>query len=84
MSLNDFIHQYSLKNKATSNTKTHEVSKKMGLDSKTRNYFRDGNFSTNFGVLNLHVSEGTHWVCYLRIVHLIPMAARHIKKFLIA
>ena len=33
---------------------------KIELDSKVRVYLRDGKFSTNYGILNLHPSEGTH------------------------
>ena len=38
----------------------------LGLDSKVRVYLREGNFSTNSGILNLHPSKGTHCVCYNR------------------
>ena len=34
--------------------------KKMELDSKVGIYLRDGDFSTNYGVVNLHPSRGTH------------------------
>ena len=26
-------------------------------------YVRDGPFSSDFGIVNLHPSKGTHWVC---------------------
>ena len=65
MSFNDFVHQYKSKNKATSNLKIYEVLKKIGLDSKVRIYLRDGPFSSDIGIVNLHPSKGTHWVCYL-------------------
>ena len=32
MSLNDFVHNYGLRNKATSNTKTYQVIFSIGLD----------------------------------------------------
>ena len=54
-----------MKNKATSNLKLYEVLKKIGLDSKVGIYLRDGPFSTDIGIFNLHPSEGTHWVVYL-------------------
>ena len=63
MSFNDFVQKYKLKNRATSNIKLYEVLKKIGLDSKVGIYLRDGDFSTNYGVVNLHRSGGTHWVC---------------------
>ena len=28
-------------------------------------YLRDGDFSKNYGIVNLHPSRGTHWVCYI-------------------
>ena len=65
MSINDFVHKYNLKNKATSNLKLYEVLKKIGLDSKVGIYLRDGQFSTDIGIVNLHPSKGTHWICYI-------------------
>ena len=66
MSFNDLIHKYKLKNKATSNIKLYEVLKKISLGSKVGIYLRDGNLSTNCGGFNLHPSEGTHWVWYIK------------------
>ena len=60
------VHKYNLENKATSNIKIYEVLKKIGLDSKVGIYLRDDNFSLNYGILNLHPSKGTHWVCYIK------------------
>ena len=65
LTFNDFIKKYNLKNKATSNIKIYEVLKKIGLDSKVGIYLRDGLFSTDIGIVNLHPSKGTHWVCYI-------------------
>ena len=28
-------------------------------------YLRDGPFQTDIGIVNLHPSKGTHWVCYI-------------------
>ena len=64
LTFNDFIKKYNLKNRATSNIKIYEVLKKVGLDSKVSIYLRDGDFSTNYGVVNLHPSRGTHWIFY--------------------
>ena len=66
MTFNDFIHKHNLKNKTTSNKKIYEVLKKMGLDSKVGIYLRDGDFSTNYGIVNLHPSRGTQWVCFIK------------------
>ena len=60
------VHKYNLEKKATSNIKIYEVLKKIGLDSKVGVYLRGDNFSLNYGILNLHPSNGTHWVCYIK------------------
>ena len=65
MSFNDFVKNYGLKNKATSNIKIYKVLKMIGLDSKVGIYLRDGSFSSDIGVVNLHPSKGTHWVSYI-------------------
>ena len=39
--------------------------KKIGLHSKVGIYLRDGDFSTNDGIVNLHPSRGTNWVGYI-------------------
>ena len=65
MTFNDFIKKYNLRNKATSNIKIYEVLKNIGLDKKVEIYLRDGLFTTDIGIVNLHPSKGTHWVCYI-------------------
>ena len=65
MLFNDFVYKQKSKNKATSNIKTYEVLKKIGLDTKVGIYLRDGPFLSDFGIVNLHPSRGTHWVCYI-------------------
>ena len=62
---NEFVHKHNLKNKATSNIKLYEVLEKLGLDSKVKIFLGDGPFSTDMGIVNLHRSKGTHWVCYI-------------------
>ena len=66
MSFNDFIHKHNFKNEKTSNIEKYEVLKKIGLHSTVRIYLIDGNFSTNFGIFNLHPTKGTHWVGYIK------------------
>ena len=65
MTFNDFIKKYNLRNKATSDIKIYEVLKNIGLDTKVEIYLRDGSFSTDIGIVNLHPSKGTHWVCFI-------------------
>ena len=64
MSFNDFLHKYNLKNKATSNIKIQKVLTSIGLDN-IKIYLRDGPFSSDIGIVNLHPSKGSHWVCYI-------------------
>ena len=52
LSFNDFVINYKLKIKATSNMKKYELLKNVGLDSKVGIYLRDGPFSTDIGIVN--------------------------------
>ena len=63
-SFNDFVHKCKLKFKATSNIKFSEVLSSIGLDI-VGIYLRDGLFSSDVGIVNLHPSKGTHWVTYM-------------------
>ena len=86
MTFNDFVKQYNLKNKATSNIKLYEVLKKIGLDSKVVIYLRDGEFSSNYGIVNLHPSRGSHWVCYINGIYFDSYGCvppRKLSKFII-
>ena len=64
ITFNDFIHKQNLKNKATSNIKIKQVLSSIGLDDVGTS-LRDGPFSSDIGIVNLHPSKGTHWVCYI-------------------
>ena len=64
VTFNDFVLKHNLKNKATSNIKIQQILSCLGL-SDVGIYLRDGPFSTNVGIVNLHPSKGTHWVCYI-------------------
>ena len=64
MTFNDFIKKYKLKNKATSNIKIQQDLSSLSLKD-VGIYLRDGPFSSDIGIVNLHPSKGTHWVCYL-------------------
>ena len=64
MSFNDFVKKFDLKNKATSNIKIQQILSCLGL-SDIGIYLRDGLFSTDVGIVNLHPLKGTHWVCYI-------------------
>ena len=64
MSFNDFIQKLKLKNKATSNLKIQQVLSYLSLN-EVGICLRDGPFKSDIGIVNLHPSKGTHWVCYI-------------------
>ena len=64
MTFNDFIKKYKLKNKATSKIKIQQVINSIGLNN-VGIYLRDGPFSSDIGIVNLHPSKGTHWICFV-------------------
>ena len=64
MTFNDFIKNYNLRNIATSNIKIQQVLSSLSLND-VGIYLRDGPFESDIGIVNLHPSKGTHWVCYI-------------------
>ena len=64
MTFNDFGHKYNLTNKPTSNIKVYQVLSSLNLND-VGIYLRDGPFKTDIGIVNLHPSKGTHWVCFI-------------------
>ena len=64
MTFNDFIKKYKLKNEATSNIKIQQVLSSISLND-VGIFLRDGPFEFDIGIVNLHPSRGTHWVCYI-------------------
>ena len=64
MTFNDFVRKHELKNKATSNIKIQQVLSSLGLND-VGIYLRDGSFSSDIGIVNLHPSKGTNWVYYI-------------------
>ena len=64
MTFNDFVKKFNLKNKATSNIKIQQVLSSLSLNDLGI-YLRDGPFESDIGIVNLHPSKGTHWVCYI-------------------
>ena len=64
LTFNDFIKKYKLKDKATSNIKIQQILSSLKLND-IGIYLRDGPFSTDIGIVNLHPSKGTHWVVYI-------------------
>ena len=64
LTFNEFIKKHHLQNKSTSNTKIQQVLSSLGLND-VGIYLRDGVFKSDIGIVNLHPSKGTHWVCYI-------------------
>ena len=64
MTFNDFVRKYDLKNKPTSNIKIQQVLSSLSLND-VGIYLRDGPFKSDIGIVILHPSKGTHWVCYI-------------------
>ena len=64
VTFNDFIKKHNLKNKATSNIKIQNILSSLSLND-VGIYLRDGPFESDIGIVNLHPSKGTHWVCYI-------------------
>ena len=64
MTFNDFVKKYNLKNIATSNIKIQNILSSLSFND-IGIYLRDGPFKSDIGIVNLHSSKGTHWVCYI-------------------
>ena len=64
ITFNDFIKKYKLKNKSTSNIKIQQVLPSLSLNDSGI-YLRDGALKSDIGVVNLHSSKGTYWVCFI-------------------
>ena len=64
LSFNDIVKKVDLKKKATSSMKIQKVLTSIGLDN-VNIYLRDRPFSSDIGIVNLHPSKGSHWVCYI-------------------
>ena len=64
MTFNVFNKKYNLKNKATSQIKIQQVLSSLSLND-VGIYLRDGSFKSDIGIVNLHPSKDTHWVCYI-------------------
>ena len=83
MIFNDFIKKFNLKNKATSNIKIQQVLSSLSLND-VGIYLRDGLFESNIGVVNLHLSKGSHWVLLINENFLIVTVVLLLKHYLIS
>ena len=59
-----FVDKYNLKNKATSNVKIYQLLSSLSL-SDVGIYLRNGPFSSDIGLVNLHQTKKSHWVAYI-------------------
>ena len=85
MGFNEFIKKHNLKNKPTSNIKIHQVLSSLSLND-VGIYLRDGPFESDIGIVNLHPSRGTHWVCYINENYCVSYGCappRKLSKFII-
>ena len=64
MLFNAFVHKYNLKNKTTSSIKINQLLSALPLNDVVI-FSRDEPFVSDIGIVNLHSSEGTHWVAYI-------------------
>ena len=64
MTFNDFNKKYKLKNKAPSKINIYQVLSPLSLND-IGIYLRDGPFSSDIAIVNLHTTKGTYWVCYI-------------------
>ena len=63
ITFSDFIQKNNLKNKATSNIKFYQLFSSLGVN-EVGIYLRNGPFQSDIGIVKLHPTKGTHWVCY--------------------
>ena len=70
MTFKDLIHNYVLKNEASSIIKIYQVLCSIGLNI-VRIFLRDGPFSSDIGTFNFHLSERIHCIGYLNETFLI-------------
>ena len=64
MTFNEFVKKHNLKNKATSNIKIQNILSSLSMND-VGIYLRDGPFESDIGIVNLHPSTGSHWICYI-------------------
>ena len=85
ITFNDFDHKHSLRSKATSNMNIQQVLDSMRLNN-VGIYLRDGPFSSDIGIVNLHPSKGSHWVCHINEIFFYSygcVCPRKLSKFII-
>ena len=65
MTFKIFVNKDNLKNETTTIITIYQILCSIGLDNVDI-YLRDGPFSSDIGIVILHPSKGTHWVCHIK------------------
>ena len=65
MSFIETFQKYNLRDTTTSIKKIQEILSSVSL-SDVGNLFRDGPFTTDVGIVNLHPTNATQWVAYIK------------------
>ena len=79
MTFKDFFEKHNLRNKATSNIKIQQVLNSIELDN-VGIYLRDRVSESDIGIVSLHPSERTHWVCYINEYYFDSYSCAPLKK----
>ena len=69
MSFLGFVHNYKLKNTATSKIKVQQILSSLTLSDSVID-LKGGLFSSDLGICNLHRRKGKHWVVYINQIYL--------------
>ena len=68
LSFKEIVTKYGLKNEATSEVKIKEIPNELDIPYRRRFacevYMRVDKFTTPSGIVNLHPTEGTHWIMF--------------------
>ena len=65
---NEFVHKHNSKNKTTSNIKIKQVLSSLSLNDVVV-FLRYSPFISDIGLVSLHPSKGTHWVCCINEIY---------------
>ena len=85
MTFIDFFKKHNIKNEATSNIKIQQILSSLSLNNVGIN-LRDGPFESDIGIVKLHPSKGTHWVCYINEIYFNSygcLCPKKLSKFII-
>ena len=85
LTFNEFVKKHNLRNNETSNIKIQQVLSSLFLND-VGFYLRDGPCKSDLGIVNLHPSKGTHWICYIYmkiiLIHMVESVQRNYLNLL--